>query len=514
MDSLLLGAVVRMTQALISALPTIVVGWLIAAVFERFLGREGTFKLFGGRSWRQLPNAWLLGMLLPVCSLGVIPVMVQMRRSGIAAGTILAFGLTAPLFNPISVLYGLTLSDPFALFVFCMASLAIVTIMGLLWDYLYPNDWIEPEVAPQAPVGLKRIGAVGLSMCQQAFSSSTLYILLAVVGVGILSIVLPAGVLQRSANRDDWTAPLTMAGVSTLAYVTPMVAIVQVASMFQHGNSIGAAFTLLVLGTGVNLGVLVWIAMHYQWRRACIWFLGLIVVVLAISYGVDGPLLPQGVEPADHTHAFDSYCNPFSRGATDLFGSTSRLIRDAIKPEEIVAGVFALIVLLIGAIQHRFDRARRWSQWLSRQPQPKAGSARSYDIVLPNSVIAAVSLIGLVVASIGGCFLYYPPLGQIRKELTDAQAELSSAAAGRKWNDVEFWLPIQEDWLHKLQVSCYLRGTPLTRFQKARLKVLLTKLELLEHAAEDRELAEVDKWNREVNIALNRFKGLLPRPSE
>ncbi len=61
--------------------------------------------------------------------------------------------------------------------------------------------------------------------------------------------ILPAGVLQRSANRGDWTAPLTMAGVSTLAYVTPMVAIVQVASMFQHGNSIGAAFTLLVLGT-------------------------------------------------------------------------------------------------------------------------------------------------------------------------------------------------------------------------------------------------------------------------
>ena len=122
MDLLFWGAIVRMSQAAVAACPTIVVGWIVAAVFERILGREGTLKLFGGHTWRQLPYAWLLGMLLPVCSLGVIPFMVQMRKSGIAGGTILAFGLTAPLFNPISVLYGLTLSDPVAIFVFCMCT--------------------------------------------------------------------------------------------------------------------------------------------------------------------------------------------------------------------------------------------------------------------------------------------------------------------------------------------------------------------------------------------------------
>ena len=109
---LIWGALTRMAQALVVGSPTIVVGWLVAAVFERILGRDGTYRLFGGDTWRQLPQAWLLGMLLPVCSLGVIPVMQQMRKSGISGGTILAFGLTAPLFNPISVLYGLTLSDP------------------------------------------------------------------------------------------------------------------------------------------------------------------------------------------------------------------------------------------------------------------------------------------------------------------------------------------------------------------------------------------------------------------
>jgi uncharacterized membrane protein YraQ (UPF0718 family) len=184
-------------------------------------------------------------MLLPVCSLGVIPVMQQMRRSGISGGTILAFGLTAPLFNPISVLYGLTLSDPRAIFAFCLCSLVLITVLGLLWDWMFPGSKQEVEGIAKTPYGLRRIAAVGLSMVQQAFSSSTLYMLLALVGVGVLSMLLPAGVLQRAAGRDDWLAPLSMSAVATLAYITPMTAIVQVASMFQHGNSVAAAFALL-----------------------------------------------------------------------------------------------------------------------------------------------------------------------------------------------------------------------------------------------------------------------------
>ncbi|MFM8327464.1 MAG: permease, partial [Pirellulaceae bacterium] len=185
------GAVVRIGQALLACGPTLLVGWLIAALMERLLGREGTFKLFGGHSWRQLPQAWLIGMLLPVCSLGVIPVLRQMRKSGLSGGTILAFGMTAPLFNPISVLYGLTLSDPFAIFVFCIATLTIVTLLGTLWDALFPRNWIDPEPLPPTPYGVRRIGAVAVSMARQSADSSLVYVLLALVGVGVLAAVLP-----------------------------------------------------------------------------------------------------------------------------------------------------------------------------------------------------------------------------------------------------------------------------------------------------------------------------------
>lgn len=517
MEVLIYGGIVRMLQAVVAAAPTIVVGWLVAAIMERILGRDGTLRLFGGHTWRQLPYAWLLGMLLPVCSLGVIPIMVQMRRSGIAGGTILAFGLTAPLFNPISVLYGLTLSDPFALFVFCLCSLTIVTVMGLFWDWLFPNNWLEPEPLPKTPYGIRRIGAVALSVCQQAVSVSSCYIVLAILGVGLLSMALPAGCLQKAAGKDDLAAPLVMAGVATLAYITPMVAIVQVASMFQHGNSIGAAFTLLVLGTGVNLGLIVWTIVNYRLKPALIWLSCLMLVVLTLGYCVDRPLRPRGVEPADHTHAFDVYCNPFQGMSSGAFSASIRLLRDSWRMEDLIAASVGIVFILIGLTQRNFDPKGTWMMSLIQPPSnpqtdsslelPRNGLNR--DIILPNWVIAISCLGGLVAASIVGCFLYYPPRSAIRQEMQYVQSDLMGDTLKYEWDKIQYWVPIQEDWGHKLAVSAYLRGTPLNRYQKMKLHVFMSKLELLEHAAEDQEKDEVDKWKWQANKAFTRLKDSL-----
>lgn len=511
MDIFLWGPLVRIIQALFAAAPTVVVGWLVAAIFERILGRSNTLKLFGGHTWKQIPYAWLLGMLLPVCSLGVIPIMHQMRKSGISGGTILAFGLTAPLFNPISVLYGLTLSDPFTLFIFCMGSLSIVTVIGVAWDRMFPNSSSIPEELPPTPYGLQRIGAVALSMCQQAVGPSTRYMIWALVGVGILSLVLPAGVLQHSAGDKDLLAPLTMTAVASLAYITPMTAIVQVASMFQHGNSIGASFTLLVMGTGVNLGLVLWSLREFGGRKTWAWVALLTLVVLCISYGINGPLHPKGVQAADHTHAFDGYCNPFAWGLDNSFTAGIRLVREALSVDVLFASLCGGVMMLVGVGFARFDSHGRTMRYLTTM---KAAKETSKDIVLPNSVVASVSLIGLVILSIVGCYVYYPETKEVRRELAALQADLNSAVAGKEWDNASFLIPQQKDWAHKLVVGRYIRGEEWNRFQAMRKKVFLSKLEMLMHECEEKEVEESLNWNNEARIAYRRFMDSLGSQTE
>lgn len=134
MSIVIVGGFVRFVQGIAAAAPNLAVGLFIAAVLRYYLGQAGTKRLFGGESLWSLPQSWLIGMLLPVCSIGVIPIIREMRRLGIRPGAITAFAISAPLFNPLSLLYGLTLSRPYVIVGFAIGSLLVVTVLGLIWD--------------------------------------------------------------------------------------------------------------------------------------------------------------------------------------------------------------------------------------------------------------------------------------------------------------------------------------------------------------------------------------------
>ena len=162
MEAIFWGGLVRFGEATLAGAPTLLVGLFVAGVFRKLLGPELTFKIFGGTTWRSLPQAWFWGMMLPVCSLGVIPVAYELRRAGLRGGAILAFALTAPLFNPLSLLYGLTLSTPIVIISFALGALLVVTSVGLLWDKLFPHTEVNEPAPPPVPPGLGRMAAVGI----------------------------------------------------------------------------------------------------------------------------------------------------------------------------------------------------------------------------------------------------------------------------------------------------------------------------------------------------------------
>ncbi len=502
MESMFWGAALRFCQAFVQAAPTILVGLVVAAVFRRLLGHAGPRRLFGDGSWRSLPQAWLVGMLLPVCSLGVIPVVREMRRAGVSGGAILAFGLTAPLFNPISVLYGLTLADPVVILTFSFCSLVIVTVVGWSWDKLFPHTSAAEPEPPRAPHGLKRMLSLAVFSAREVVSTTSLYIAAGLLGGAALSLLLPHGYLQTAAEHDDPWAPLLMTAVAIPAYATPMTAMVQLASMFQHGNSVGAAFALLALGAGANLGLVAWMIKQYGTRRSLVWFGLLVAVVLMLAYGVDGPLYPHGVDPAGHTHAFDIYCAPFQANTPDSMTLAWRTLLENMAPHEILALLAAAALFVSGLVLLRWDPEGRVERWLETQPQRKT----HYDIVLPGHVLGGIALVSLVALSVFGCYVYYPPPKDIFEEMQIVNAEVAVAATSRDWDTALYWIPIYDDWSRKLQVSMYLRGEELTPYLRAKAMVLREKLELLEHEVEDREVEEASRLGVAVSRAFSRLR--------
>lgn len=485
------GFVQRFAEATAAAAPTLACGLVIAGVFRRLMGPAHTRTLFGADTWRALPQAWLIGMLLPVGSLGVIPIAMELRRIGVSGGTILAFAMTAPLFNPISVVYGLTLSEPIIIFSFALGSLVVVTGIGIAWDRFIPGTAHEcPSDTPVA-YGLKRIGAVVVAAARTWTGPTFVYCLIGLVGVGVVSALLPMGCLQFSLNHSNPWAPLTMASIALPLYSTPTTVMMQLGSMFQHGNSVGAAFVLLTIGAGTNLGMAAWGWRTFGLRAICTWIVLLFGIVLAIAFAIEHPLYLAGQDEQDHTHVFDNYTSPFHSGDTAAASHVAERLQKTIGIDERVSLGSLAALLVLGTFVRLLDRKWSVDEFFERGAEESFRATSLAGRPLPPSVLGGTTLIGLVAFSVFACYIVYPVPSETLEDMKIVRATTLSAAFEGQWETAERHLKIWEDLSRKLEVGVYLREFGLSEARKGASELLREKLDLLHHAIEERDEPEV-----------------------
>ncbi|MEZ6100974.1 MAG: permease [Pirellulaceae bacterium] len=486
MDFVFWGGMVRFGEAVLAGAPTLLVGLFVAGVFRKLIGPEVTFRIFGGTSWRSLPQAWLWGMLLPVCSIGVIPVAYELRRAGLKGGAILAFALTAPLFNPLSLLYGLTLSTPIVILAFALGSLIVVTSVGILWDRLFPNSETEEVADPPVPPGLKRLAAVAVVASRHMVGPTVYYAAIGLAGSIVLAAIFPFGSLTDSmAHTDSW-APLKMLVVALPAYATPLNVMMQVGGMFVHGNSVGAAYVLLSLGTGANLGLIAWAWSTYGFKRAFVFLAAFIAVVMAIAYAVNDPLYSAVKVEHPHTHAFDVYACPFSSSNTTGLPQKAwtKLTEDAQLYE--ITALSAIACLFVGGLVLRiWDPNHRLEGKLATTAEDLASTEGSWlNATVPGPVLGMTAILGLIAFSVVGCFVYYPAPDQTLEDMRYVKADALSYASSKDVEKAAKSIEAYDDLTRKLQVGYYLRHWQLTEYQQAKARVLRGRLEQLKDILE------------------------------
>ena len=501
LDYYLYGGGFRLGQVIIYSSLWLVIGFLVAGIFRHLMGPAKVRKLFGDGTRRGILLGWLIGMLLPVCSLGVIPIVRELHRSKVKGGTIIAFGLTAPLFNPMSILYGLTLSDPIAILSFSLCALVIVSLLGILWDRFFPNAVSKDLEEKMATPGIRRIAAVFYSVGRDATGASTAFVIIGILCSVLVAISFEKGHLQSAVEKDNVMAPLSVAAVALPIYSTPLLAMSQIGGMFQHGNSIGAAFSLLILGAGANIGLLAWFAVTYGWDKTLAFIALLAATTIALAYAVDKPLYPKGVEPAGHTHAFDVYTHPFHTTEQNLGLLCQSKLREFWKGNEFGGTYLLGGILLLGVIVRCCGSAGIES-WLYAVAPKKDNT---YDIDVPGWVLGGTSVIGLVAASVVGCFLYYPAPEELLADMFTINTNCVLSAKTKDWEAAEKWIPYADDLSRRLEVGVFLRNGSVDEFKTAKAQTYREKLDKLKELVEQREPQNIEKLAMEVADSYRRM---------
>ncbi|MDZ7860317.1 MAG: SO_0444 family Cu/Zn efflux transporter [Candidatus Krumholzibacteriota bacterium] len=270
--------------------PYLLFGFFIAGVLSVLVKPEVVENHLGGRGVLQIVKAAIFGVPLPLCSCGVIPVSVSLRKHGASAGATTSFLISTPQTGADSIFVTLSLLGP----VFAVVRPVVSFISGLLGGVLvllFGEKEMDAEI--NRPVcheecctgaGEKRSGFMQALRYGFRVLPEDLYkaLVIGILIAGAISAVIP----------DDFFVPVLGGGILSMlimmaagipVYVCATASVPIAAVLISKGVSPGAALVFLMTGPATNAATIstVWKIMG---RRTALIYLAT-VAVSAIAAG-------------------------------------------------------------------------------------------------------------------------------------------------------------------------------------------------------------------------------------
>jgi hypothetical protein len=224
----------------------------------------------------------------------------------------------------------------------------------------------------------------------------------------------------------------------------------------------------------------------------------LVVIVLLCAYAVDRPLIPPGVEPAGHTHAFDIYTNPFTAGAVVNFALVQDVLQKSIGWADYIGLSWLSLIFLAGGLSRSILRPSVDSM-LTRPAHATGVAMTGLERHVSPRIVGLTCLAGLVAFSVVACYAYYPEPDEVLEEMRLARVEVLSGATSNDFERVLHWIPVLDEWSRKLEVGYAMRKYQLRPYQQMQAHLLRQKLELLEHAVEHASEAKAASEDKSEN---------------
>ncbi len=280
--------------------PWLLLGAFIAGVMHVALPAGFVKRAFVGR--RGVLTAVVLGVPLPLCSCGVIPAGLGLKKDGASDGAAVGFLISTPQTGVDSVLVSASfLGWPFAIFKLFAAGVTGL-VGGWLTDAVSTDHGSAgPEAcATEAPP--ERSFAAAWAHAVDVLRSIWRWLVFGVLLSAFITTVLPPSWLASVGSQNHLLALGLALLISIPLYVCATASVPIAAALVAGGLPAGAALVFLMAGPATNLATL-GAVFRTLGRKALAVYLGTIVVgSVALAYAFDA-LVPLSITaPHHHVH--------------------------------------------------------------------------------------------------------------------------------------------------------------------------------------------------------------------
>lgn len=327
--------------------PYILLGFLIAGLMHAFIPQQTFARHLSGTGWKAVVKAAIIGIPLPLCSCGVLPTAIGMRRNGASKAASTSFLIATPQTGVDSIAATWSLLGP---------AFAVIRPIAALFTALFGGIAVGKSESAENKGTSNNLSDCGQKLCEsgspnhhshsESQNSSEINIqkpkffnrclaalrygfidLVGSIGSWLIAGLVIAAIITVYVPEDFFsilgkTPVLSMIAVLIIAipmYVCATGSIPIAMSLVMKGLSPGTALVLLMAGPAANFASFTLISREMGKKSAAIYLAAIIIGAMAFGLAIDY-LLPSSWFSISAMHAtchhggseaslFDSLCS-------------------------------------------------------------------------------------------------------------------------------------------------------------------------------------------------------------
>ena len=288
--------------------PWLVFGFLMAGIIAVWIPRGWVNRVMGGSSGiGGILRAVAIGVPLPICSCGVLPIAAGLRKHGAGKGPTAALLVSTPQTGVDSILATYALMGP----VFAVArpiAAALTGIVGGMAVAAVGGEDAEAAAVEDAPAGSRGLKAIFWQAYRRLLGSVAKPLAVGLAISALVTVLVPDNFFADAFHGSDWIAMPVMALVGFPMYVCSTASIPIAASLVAKGVSPGAAFVFLMVGPAMNAMSLTTVSALFG-RKAAAAYVAVIIagaIICGIAINLVPDALPVSAAAASAGHALSA----------------------------------------------------------------------------------------------------------------------------------------------------------------------------------------------------------------
>lgn len=278
-------------ELLLDMAPYLLFGFLFAGILHEFISTEKIAAHLGKKRISSVLKSALFGIPLPLCSCGVIPPTMTLKKAGASRGSVVSFLIATPTTGVDSMLATYALLGPFFALYRVIASFIAGIFSGILTNLTdNSNENMKPDIANEIKNNQTGLFERGLRVLHYAFfdllSEIGKWLVIGILIGGLITFIIPDSFFSETLT-PGWQTLLIMLIISVPLYVCATGSIPIAAALMLKGLNPGAAFVFLLAGPATNSVSITVVSRFLGKRTTIVYLISLILSSLALGFILD-----------------------------------------------------------------------------------------------------------------------------------------------------------------------------------------------------------------------------------